>query len=204
MKFDREKFFTAFKREFPSPLTQSQVDGLNELLGFIEEDSAWGALPTPTALAQLAYLLATAKHEVANTWKPIREFASGKAYEGRKDLGNTVKGDGVRFKGRGFAQTTGRANYEKVTAMWNAAHPECPIDALSNPDIMLDSEVAYFAIGEFMRKGLYTGKALRHYISDTAKNFYEARRIINRLDKAALIAGYADRLEKVLRESLEN
>lgn len=39
------------------------------------------------------------------------EIASGAAYEGRSDLGNTQRGDGVRFKGRGFIGCTGRANY---------------------------------------------------------------------------------------------
>jgi putative chitinase len=39
-------------------------------------------------------------------------LASGDAYEGRSDLGNTHSGDGPRYKGAGYIQLTGRANYQ--------------------------------------------------------------------------------------------
>ena len=47
--------------------------------------------------------------------KWTQELASGSAYEGRKDLGNIYAGDGVKFKGRGLIQLTGRANYEAMS-----------------------------------------------------------------------------------------
>lgn len=76
------------------------VEWLNRLCPLYEIDSP----------QEYCHFLAQACHET-DRFKTLREYASGHAYEGRQDLGNTQPGDGVRFKGRGIFQTTGRANY---------------------------------------------------------------------------------------------
>lgn len=60
--------------------------------------------------ARAAGFLAQVAHE-SGQLVYVQEIASGKAYEGREDLGNVEAGDGVRFKGRGLIQVTGRKNY---------------------------------------------------------------------------------------------
>jgi putative chitinase len=84
---------------------------------------SYGILDTPL---RLAHFMAQLAHE-SGGFRYMEEIASGAAYEGRKDLGNTQPGDGKRYKGRGPIQLTGRLNYRnsgRTLGFDFEAHPE--------------------------------------------------------------------------------
>lgn len=94
-----------------------------------------------------AAFIAQVAHE-SGSFRYVREIASGEAYEGRRDLGNTEPGDGVRFRGRGYIQITGRANYR-------SCGDALGLDLLSEPELLeLPHNAARSAGWFWKRRGL--------------------------------------------------
>lgn len=190
MKFDREKFFDGVRRFLKSQgkgLTQKRVDALEFLITAFEK--------TNWTIPQIAYAFATIYHETAHTFEPVTEYGP-KSYFNKynagtrigRSLGNQFPGDGFNYRGRGYVQITGRRNYEQFSIS-------------DKPELALEPETAFRILSCGMHNGLFTGKKLSDYISDTGKDYKNARKIINGLDKAALIAGYANQFEDILRAS---
>ena len=94
-----------------------------------------------TTLARQASFLSQVGHE-SGQLRYVRELASGQAYEGRVDLGNTHRGDGVRFRGRGLLQVTGRANYA-------ACGKALSLDLLAQPELLEQTVNACRSAGWF-------------------------------------------------------
>lgn len=178
-------FFDHLRKEvFGGKMTQAQVDGVNTLLAATE------GLP----LGDRAYLLATAFHETAFTMQPITERGKrdyfNKYEPGTtigKRLGNTRPGDGYLFRGRGYVQITGRANYLN-------ASQKLGVDLIAMPDGALNPDLAARILVKGCTEGWFTGKKLSDY-----GDYPSMRRVVNGVDKAELIAGYAREFEAALK-----
>jgi hypothetical protein len=189
---DRKFFFSQTRLMlFGGKFKQPQVDGLGAILDY------WCAHHENEDDRKLAYLLGTAHHETGRTMQPIREWGGntyftrrydpppdGKLPDVAKALGNTKRGDGARFCGRGFVQLTGRSNYRD----WSK---RCGVDLIEEPDRAMELDIAVRILVEGSLLGTFTGKSLGHYFTPAKADWFNARRVINRLDKADLVASYA-------------
>jgi len=184
---DHAKFFAAVRSSvFGGSLPQKAVDGLNALVSAFERYGDGDR-------QKLAYILGTAFHET-DRFNVLEEYASGQAYEGRGSLGNTQPGDGVRYKGRGFVQITGRRNYTDWTSRLG-------IDLVGNPELAEQPATAARICVEGMLKGTFTGRKLGQYINEAGADYTNARRVVNGTDKAELIASHAKKFDAALLAS---
>ena len=167
--YDRRRFFDAVRPSlFQGRLGATQVAGLEALLG---------AAPFDLHVKHLAYALATAKWETANTMQPIEEFEKGAG----RSYGASDPRTGKIYYGRGYVQLTWKTNYQ-------LAKDKLGIDFVSHPELALDPSLAATIMFRGMAEGWFTGKRFSHYFTPTRTDAVNARRIINGTDKAAEIA----------------
>jgi hypothetical protein len=140
---------------------------------------------------QVAYILATAEHEshLGNLMTEIGdEDYFRRSYDPpsnvAKQLGNQVKGDGPRYRGRGFVQITGRRNYTDWAKHLN-------IDLLNQPEMATIPPIAAKILVMGMMQGTFTGAALGEFVQEGHRDFVEARQVVNGHDRATHIAEIA-------------
>jgi putative chitinase len=152
--------FFAAVRAFFGALKQGQVDGFNNILDEWERRGGGDG-------RHLAYMLATVWHETAKTMQPVREMG-GEAYLRKKRY--------YPWVGEGLVQVTWEENHRKFGA--------------TKPGQLLTWPIALRALFDGMAKGMFTGKKLSDYFNAIKDDPRQARKIINGMDKADLIAGH--------------
>lgn len=120
------------------------IEPLNTTMGIFD-------ITTPL---RKSHFMAQILHETA-LFKYSEEIASGAAYEGRADLGNTRPGDGKLFKGRGWLQLTGRENYLKCQTFLRQHLNDNSIDITSS--VTAASQLASNPLYSALASGYFWG-----------------------------------------------
>lgn len=149
---------------------------LTQLLPHLNTTMQRYAINTPL---RKAHFLAQVGHE-SDGFNTNEEYASGADYEWRTDLGNVQVGDGVRFKGRGLIQVTGRSNYA-------ACGQALGVDLIGNPQRLADFDLACLSAGWY-----WDTRSLNNYADDD--DVLTITRIIN-----GGLNGLADRQDYLAR-----
>ena len=189
---NRAVFFDAIRPLFGG-LSTDQVRGLEILLAAVD------GLP----VRHQAYVLATAYHETAATMQPVRETLAKTDAEAARRLERAWKAgklpwvktpywradNGKYWIGRGYVQLTHKVNYER-------AGKRMGVDLVADPSAAMSPMLAARIIVQGMSEGWFTGVKM----SDCA-TYRDMRKVVNGMDRADMIAGYAAKFETALLEA---
>jgi len=129
---------------------------------------------------KLVYILATTRHE--SNFKPIKERRAAPSQTDVYARQNRYWYTG--YFGRGFVQLTWQRNYAKMSRFLG-------VDLVKRPNLALVPKYAAWILVYGMINGSFTRRALNEFINDSRVDYYQARKTVNGLDKAHLIATYA-------------
>lgn len=193
MIFDEQRFFKAARRDlFSGRLNTAQVSGMAALV------AGWRALTDTDDPRRIAYCLATAFHETGGRMQPVREtfapsdraamlrleraHAAGRLPQVRTPYWR-LDAEGKSWFGRGLVQITHKRNYERLSAAIG-------VDLVADPGRAMELDVAVRILVIGMRDGLFSGVKLADAFGRDMTDWTGARRIVNGLDRAALVAGH--------------
>ncbi len=170
---NRRSFYDTVRDSlFGGRLSPSQVDGMESLIDVFEGkpgfDRRW-----------FAYILATTYHETDRTMQPIEEYGKGRG----RPYGRPDPRTGKTYYGRGYVQLTWKYNYEKMGK-------KLGVDLVNSPQLALNPDIAARVAFDGMVAGDFTGVKLSNFFDQNRSDWYQARKIINRLDRANDVATY--------------
>lgn len=182
LPIDQAAFFASARTTlFGGFLAESQVNGINAIL------DAWDLTPYLPDLRMVSYALATAYHETDQKMQPIREYGLGR----RMRYGAPAGPYKQVYYGRGLVQLTWWSNYDKADTKLHAIGLLGPGQSLvQTPDLALQPDIASAIMVHGMLEGWFTGHSLSNFFN-SGTDWVHAREIINGMDRAAVIAGYA-------------
>lgn len=179
---NREHFFATVRASlFGGRLMPAQVSGMEHLLDVWEGCYA----EKHPDIRFLAYCLATTFHETNETMQPIEEIGNGKGHS----YGHPAGPWHQVYDGRGDVQLTWERNYAHAEERLKA-ELGITVELHHHPDRAMDPDIAGHILFLGSIEGWFTGKRLFDYFAGRKEDPLHARRIINRLDRAAKIAGH--------------
>lgn len=210
MFVNEEKFWDGFRVWYKTHggrhLTQNVVDNVNYLLNVWDKEYATKGYDWRFFVSVMTQI----GHETGWTFAPIFERGP-RSYFNKYDpqynpekarvLGNTQYGDGYRYRGAGHIQNTGRRN-ARVASQKLKEEFGLVVDLEASPEKRLDPLVSAHSAFLGCIQGWWTGRKLSHYITDEKTDYYNARRVVNGVDKARAIASMSRELHRIVRDSL--